>query len=62
MLNVKKDITGIFKEVKVIMVKCKIRDLRVIKLKDYVLLYNLNNLTCKLMGIEELKCKVQNMS
>ena len=38
MLNVKKDIAGIFKEVKVIMVKCQIRDLRVIKLKDYVLL------------------------
>ena len=38
MLNVKNDITGIFKEVKVIIVKCKIRDLKVIKLKDYVLL------------------------
>ena len=58
----KNDITGIFKEVKVIMVKCQIRDLRVIKLKDYVLLYNLNKLTCKLMGIGGLKFKGQNMS
>ena len=58
----KKDLTEIFKEVKVIMVKCQIRDLRVIKLKDYVLLYNLNKLTCKLMGIGGLKCKGQNMS
>ena len=58
----KKDLTEIFKEVKVIMVKCQIRDLRVIKLKDYVLLYNLNKLTCKLMEIGGLKCKGQNMS
>ena len=62
MLNVKNDITGIFKEVNVIMVKCQIRELRVIKLKDYVLLKNLNKLTCKLMGIGGLKCKGQNMS
>ena len=55
MLNVKNDITRIFKEVKVIMVKCQIRDLRVIKLKEYMLLKNLNKLTCKLMGNGGLK-------
>ena len=38
MLNVKNDIIRIFKEVNVIMVKCQIRDLKFIKLKDYVLL------------------------
>ena len=54
MLNVKNDITG-FKEVNVIMVKCQIMDLRVINLKYYMLLYNLNKLTCKLMGIGGLK-------
>ena len=34
MPSVKKNITGIFEEVKRIMVKCQIRDLRDIKLKD----------------------------
>ena len=33
----KNDITGIIKEVKVIMVKCQIRDLRDIKLKGYMI-------------------------
>ena len=38
MLSVKNDITGIFKEVKRIMVNCQIRDIWNIKLKDYMIL------------------------
>ena len=37
LLSVKKDIIEIIKEVKRIMVNCQIRDLRDIKLKDYML-------------------------
>ena len=37
MLSVKNDITRIIKEVKVIMVKCQIKDLRCIKLKGYMI-------------------------
>ena len=37
MLSVKNDITEIIKEVKVITVKCQIRDLRDIKLKGYMI-------------------------
>ena len=45
----KKDITGIIREVKRIMVNCQIRDLRDIKLKGYVLWYNFDKLICKLI-------------
>ena len=37
MLSMKKDITGLIKEVKRIMVNCQIRDLMDIKLEDYML-------------------------
>ena len=42
------DIIGIIKEVKRIIVNCQIRDLRDIKLKDYVIRKNINKLFCKL--------------
>ena len=43
----KNDITEIIKEVKRIMVNCQIRDLRDIKLKDYMLRQNFDKLICK---------------
>ena len=42
MLSVEKDITGFIKEVKTILVNWQIRDSRDIKLKGYMLLYNLD--------------------
>ena len=47
MVSVKNDITKIIKEVKVIMVKCQIRDLRDFKLKGYMIKYNIDKLLCK---------------
>ena len=44
----KKNIIGIIKEVERIMVNCQIRDLRDIKLKDYVIRKNIDKLFCKL--------------
>ena len=46
--SVKNDIIGIIKKVKRIMVNCQIRDLRDIKLKDYVIRKNIDKLFCKL--------------
>ena len=48
MLSVKKYITRIIKEVKKIMVNCQIGDLMDIKLKAYVLRYNIVKLVCNL--------------
>ena len=49
-----KDITGFIKKVKRIIVNCQIRDLRDIKLKGYVLWYNLGKLIFKLEKEEGL--------
>ena len=53
MLSVKNDITGIIKEVKKIMRNCQIRDLRDIKLKDYMLRYDFDKLVCKLNQMKD---------
>ena len=57
MLSVKNDIIGIIKEVKRIMVNCQIKDLMDIKLKAYVLRYNIVKLVCKLNKEEGLNSK-----
>ena len=53
----KRDITGIIKEVKRIMLNCQIRDLMDIKLKDYMIWWNNDKLNCKLNKGEGLKIK-----
>ena len=60
MLSVKNDITGIIKEITVIMVKCQIRDLRDIKLKVYMIKYNIYKMICKGNNEEGLKCNKAN--
>ena len=53
----KKDIIGIIKEVKRIMLNCQIRDLMDIKLKGYMLRLNLDKLIFKLKKEEGLNSK-----
>ena len=61
MLSVKRDITRIIKEIKRIMVNCQIGDLMDIKLKAYVLGYNIVKLVCKLNKEEGLNSKKAKM-
>ena len=58
----KNDITGIIKEVKMLMVNCQFRVLWDIKLKGYMLLSNLNKLIFKLNKEGGLNRKGKNLS
>ena len=53
----KKDITGIIKEVKRIMLNCQIRNLMDIKLKGYMLRWDFDKLIFKLKKEEGLNSK-----
>ena len=58
----KKDITGFINEVKRIMVKYQIRDLRDIKLKGYMIWYNFDKLIFKLNKEGGLNSKGETLS
>ena len=59
-VKVKKDITGLIKEVKRLMIICQIKVLWDIKLKDYRLFWNCDKLSFKLNKEEGLNRKREN--